>query len=254
MIIRCPECGFSGRIPEDKGGRDKKRVVCPSCGHRFAVGLVVLSPGGEPPKASSPPPGEAGGDDRKDAVGTKDMPPSSGGAGKRKRHPVLWGCLITVAALAVGTAILILISGVSREIQESREYDVIKKLGEKYPGYLLLNSIKTDPGTMTDLQITSYQKNLIGRGCVGMGTIVDVEKTTGSAVLDFFGLTAPGTIITLTYERYDIELVLAESYSDEFISYHIGDTVLFAGIIKKAVIAERTRLSLADVIIEGHRK
>jgi predicted Zn finger-like uncharacterized protein len=256
MIIRCPVCGFTGRVPEDKGARDRKRVVCPSCGHRFVVGLTVLPPEGEPPGPSGPQPtgGAVAGDTQ-----TRSPAESASGtpvreAKKKRRHPLLWGCLIVFAAIAIGATILILIHGVSRQIQESKEYDIIKKLGEKYPGYLLLNSITTDPGSMTDLQITSYQKGLIGKGCVGMGTVVDIQKTIGSAVLDFFGLTSPGTIVTLAYERYDVELVLEESYSDEFLSYNIGDTVLFAGTIKKAVIANRTRITLVNVVIEGHRK
>ncbi|MBN2224979.1 MAG: zinc-ribbon domain-containing protein [Deltaproteobacteria bacterium] len=254
MIVRCPACGFTGRVPEDKDGRDKKRVVCPSCSHRFAVGLIVL-PADDRPSESSPslPQGPGAAGDKKNAVESEIAPPSRD-VKKKRRRPLLRGCLIVIAALIVGVAILILIKGISGNIQESKEYNIIKKLGEKYPGYLLLNSIKTDPGTMTEIQITSYQRELTGKGCVGMGTVVDIEKTTGSAVLDFFGLTAPGTIITLSYERYDIELVLAESYSEEFRTYLIGDTVLFAGTIKKAVIAGRTRITLVDVIIEGHQK
>jgi hypothetical protein len=83
---------------------------------------------------------------------------------------------------------------------------------------------------------------------------VDVQKTVGSTVLDFFGLTSPGTIINLKYEQYDIELVLEKSYSDEFLTYNVGDTVLFAGTIKRAVIGKRTRITLVNVIIEGHQK
>jgi len=255
MIVRCPACGFAGRIPEDKDGRDKKRVVCPSCGHHFAVGLVALPPDNQTRESRPSLPREiAAAADQKKADETRSTPPSPGGAKKRKRRLVLWGCLIVVAALLVGSAVLILIRDISGNIQESKEYDILKKLGEKYPGYLLLNSIQTDPGSMTDLQITAYQNQLIGKGCVGMGKVVDIKKTAGSAVLDFFGLTAPGTIVTVTYEQYDVQLVLEESYSDEFLNYHVGDTVLFAGTIKKAAIARRARVWLVDVIIEGHRQ
>jgi hypothetical protein len=255
MIVRCPACGFTGRVPEGNDKRDKKRVVCPLCGHRFSVGLVVIPPDGRPPESPPSSAGRAGaGGGQGNAVNAESPLTPSRGAGKERRRTFLWGCLITVAALLIGTAILILVGGISRHIQESKEYDIVKKLGEKYPGYLLLYSIKTDSGSMTELQITSYQKELVGKGCVGMGTVVNIEKTIGSAVLDFFGLTAPGTIITLIYERYDIELVLDESYSDEFLTYSTGDTVLFAGTIKKATVANRTRVALVNVIIEGHRK
>jgi hypothetical protein len=236
MIICCPACGFRGRVPEGKDGRDKKRVICPSCGHRFSVGLVVV-PSGDQPTAG----------------GADTAPPYRDGK-KNKRRPFLWGCLIAAAALSIGIAIFFLINGISRQVQESKESDILKKLGEKYPGYLLLNSIAIDPGSMTELQITSYEGGLVGKGCVGMGTVVNIEKTMGSTVLDFFGLTAPGTIITLAFKGYDIELLLDESYSDEFLTYGVGDTVLFAGTIKKAVIDRRTRVALVDVIIEGHRK
>lgn len=256
MIVRCPECGFTGRVPEGNDGRDKKRVVCPSCGHRFLVGLIVLPPDGQPSESPASLPqgaGTAGG--QRNPISAENTPgPSSRDGKKRRRRPLLWGCLIATAAIIIGTTILILVKGISGNIQESKEYDVIKKLGEKYPGYLLLNSIKTDPGSMTDLQITSYERELIGKGCVGMGTVVDIKKTIGSAVLNYFGLTAPGTIITLAYKHYDIELALEESYSDEFLKYNVGDTVLFAGTIKKAAIARRTRIALVDVVIEGHRK
>jgi hypothetical protein len=164
------------------------------------------------------------------------------------------GCGIAAAGVAALIVILIVGYGVSRRLQESKEYDLIEKLGKKYPGYLLLYDIETDPRTMTDIQLSSYEERLVGRGCVGMGKVVNIEKTTGSAVLDFFGLNAPGTIITLVYEKYDIELILAGSYTDEFLTYSPGDTVLFAGIIRRANIAERANLSLSDVIIEGHRK
>ena len=107
---------------------------------------------------------------------------------------------------------------------------------------------------MTKVQLNSYQEGLAGKGCVGMGKVLNTEKTVGSAVLDFFGLTTPGTIITLAHERYDIELVLDDSYSDEFLTYSVGDTVLFAGTIKKVVVAGRTRVILVDVIIERHQK
>jgi hypothetical protein len=255
MIVRCPACGFTGRVPEGKDRRDKKRVVCPSCGHRFLVGLIVLPPDGQPSESSpSVPEGVGAGGDRGNAVSAEGAPPPPRSGRKSRRRRFLWGCLITIAAVLIGAAILILINGISRNIQESKEYDIIKKLGEKYPGYLLLYSIKTDPGSMTELQITSYQKELIGKGCVGMGTVMDIKKTMGSAVLDFFGLTAPGTIITVAYEQYDVELVLDESYSDEFLTYGVGDTVLFAGTIKKAAVATRTRIALVNVIIEGHRK
>lgn len=255
MIVRCPACGFTGRVPEGNDRRDKKRVVCPSCGHRFLVGLIVLPPDGQPPEPSSSlPEGVGAGGGQRNAVSAEGAPPPSRSGKKRRRHRFLWGCLITIAAVLIGAAILILINGISRNIQESKEYDIIKKLGEKYPGYLLLYSIKTDPGSMTELQITSYQKELIGKGCVGMGAVADIKKTAGSAVLDFFGLTAPGTIITVAYEQYDVELVLDESYSDEFLTYGVGDTILFAGTIKKAAVARRTRIALVNVIIEGHRK
>ncbi len=253
MIVRCPACGFAGRVPEGNDRRDKKRVVCPSCGHRFLVGLMVLAPDGQPSESSgSLPEGVGAAGSRGNVTGARSTPPPGGKP--RRRRPFLWGCLITIAALLIGTTIVILIGGISRHFQESKEYDAIKKLGEKYPGYLLLYSITTDPGSMTELQITSYESGLIGKGCVGMGTVADIKKTVGSTVLDFFGLTAPGTIITLVYEQYDIELVLDKSYSDEFLTYNIGDTVLFAGTIKKATVAKRTRIALANVIIEGHRK
>jgi hypothetical protein len=253
MNIRCPACGFTGRVPEGGDARDKKRVICPSCGHRFSVGLVVLNPGDQPSGSSVSSPLQDGGGAGRTIAGPAETAPARKKE-KRRRHPFLWGCLIAVAAVAIGIAIVVLVNGISRQIQESKEYDILKKLGEKYPGYLLLNSITTDPGSMTELQVTSYQEGLVGKGCVGMGTVVNIEKTVGSAVLDFFGLTAPGTIIALTYEHYDVELVLDESYSDEFLTYNVGDTVLFAGTIKKAVIGSRTRISLTDAIIEGHRK
>lgn len=254
MIIRCPACGFVGRIPEGKGGRDRKRVICPSCGHRFSVGLVVLPHDNHPSELPVSTPRANGNTTAGTDAGVAGTVRSAGGGTKKWRHPFLWGCLITVAAVAAGIAAYILVSGISRHTQESKEYDILKKLGEKHPGYLLLNSIAADPGSMTELQISSYEKSLVGKGCVGMGTVMNVEKTVGSAVLDFFGMTAPGTIIALTYRGYDIELVLDESYSDEFLTYGVGDTVLFAGIIKKAVVARGTRLTLVDVVIEGHTK
>jgi hypothetical protein len=254
MIICCPACGFRGRVPEGKDGRDKKRVICPSCGHRFSVGLVVVPSGDQPPGHSGSVPRADGATVGGPISGGVDTAQPYRDGKKKKRRPFLWGCLIAVAALAIGIAIFFLINGISRQVQESKESDILKKLGEKYPGYLLLNSIAIDPGSMTELQITSYQKGLVGKGCVGMGTVANIEKTMGSTVLDFFGLTAPGTIITLTHKGYDVELLLDESYSDEFLSYGVGDTVLFAGTIKKAVIGRRTRVALVDVIIEGHRK
>jgi hypothetical protein len=172
----------------------------------------------------------------------------------RKKRRLLLGCGIAAAGVVALIAILIVGYGVSRRLQESKEYDLIEKLGKKYPGYLLLYNIETNPRTMTDAQLSSYEKGLVGKGCVGMGRVVNVEKTMGSSVLDLFGLNAPGTIITLVYEEYDIELILAQSYTDEFLTYNPGDTVLFAGIIRRATIDDRTHLSLLDVIIEGHRK
>ncbi len=244
MVIRCPACGFAGRVPDDKGTRDTKRIVCPSCGHHFVVGLAVLPADGRTPAPSGAPAREP----------AQNTPAPPGEAKKKKRRPFLWGCLIVLAALAIGAAILFLVPRFNKQIQESKEYDIMKKLGEKHPGYLLLNSIASDAGSMTELQITSYERGLVGKGCVGMGKVVDIQKTVGSAVLDFLGLTSPGTIIRLTYDRYDVDLVLKESYSDEFLAYGVGDTVLFAGIIKAAVINKRIRITLVDVVIEGHRK
>ena len=178
----------------------------------------------------------------------------SSGKRPKKSNRFLWGCVIAVASVISLIVILILGYGISTRIQESKEYDAIERLGKKYPNYLLLYTIETDPRTMTEVQLKSYQEGLVGKGCVGMGRIVNVEKTTGSSILDFFGLNAPGTIITLTYEKYDIELIMAQSYTDEFLAYSPGDTVLFAGIIKRVTVAERTSLSIINVIIEGHQK
>jgi|GEM_PF-5952393 len=251
MVISCPVCGFTGRVPEGKDRRGRKRVSCPSCGHHFSVGLVVLPSDDRQPHPSTDRGDVATGGTTAGSIAA--APPVRDGR-KKKRRLLVWGCLIAVAALAVAIGVLILVNGISKNIQESKEYDILKKLGEKHPGHLLLTSIKSDSGSMTELQITSYQRSLIGRGCVGMGAVVNVEKTMGSAVLDFFGLTTAGTIITLVHGQYDIKLVLDESYSGEFLSYGIGDTVLFAGTIKEAVVRSRTRIVLVDVVIEGHRK
>ena len=255
MVIQCPSCGFAGRIPEGSGRRDRKTIVCPRCSHRFSVGWAVLPPEGETrspgyPAVSSPIPtigSDAGWRSTADT-----SPDPYAGKKPKKRRRFLWGCLATVSVIVIAGAILIFGYKVSHRIQETKEYDVIEQLGKKYPGYLLLYAIKTDPGSMTEAQLKSYQEGLIGRGCVGMGRIINIEKTTGSALLDFFGLKAPGTMITLTYKKYDIELVLKESYTDEFLTYNIGDTVLFAGIIKSATVAKRTSMTLSTVVIEGH--
>ena len=192
MIIRCPSCGFTGRVSEDKSLQDSKRVVCPSCGHRFVVALTVL-------------------DDRpaSEAV-TEPAPPKA----RKRRRAFLWGCLAAFAVLAIGAAILLLVPRINKQIQESKEYDILRKLARKHPGYLILNTIAADPGSMTELQIESYAKGLVGKGCVGIGKVVEIQKTVGSQVLDFLGLNYPGTIIALTYERYDVDLVLEQSYAD----------------------------------------
>jgi predicted Zn finger-like uncharacterized protein len=257
MVIQCPSCGFRGRIPEASGRRDRKTIICPRCSHRFSVGWAVLPPEGETsspgrPEVSSPVPGS--GSDARGGIPAETPGDPHGGRKPKKKRRFLWGCLATVGAVAIVAAILILGYNISHRVQESKEYDKIQQLGKKYPGYLLLYAIKTDAGSMTETQLKSYQEGLIGKGCVGMGRIVNIEKTTGSAILDLFGLKAPGTMITLTYKEYDIVLVLKGSYTDEFQTYDIGDTVLFAGIIKRATVAKRTSMTLSDVVIEGHTK
>jgi hypothetical protein len=143
---------------------------------------------------------------------------------------------------------------VSKKIQETKETDILEKIAKKYPGSIILTTIGTNPGAMTKVQITSYQEGLVGKTCVGMGRVVDIKKTTGSAVLDFFGVNTPGTVIKITHERYDVKLVLATSYSDEFLAYNVGDTVIFAGTIAKVIMADRTAIDINDVIIERHIK
>ena len=52
MIIQCPDCGFSGRIPDSALGTSHL-ATCPHCRFRFSLHVASSAPETVPPRASS---------------------------------------------------------------------------------------------------------------------------------------------------------------------------------------------------------
>jgi hypothetical protein len=173
---------------------------------------------------------------------------------KKSRIRYLFGCLVVflcVIGLVVGAYY---INKIIKGVEEEKEHDIVTELrDDKYPDHILLHDIETDTKDKTNVQIFDYEKSLSGRKCVGMGSVEDIKKSTFSSAVGIFGLEVPGTVIELKGEKSDIELYLPASHTDEFLSWKVGDKVLFAGTISNVKLGSyKSSVFIEDVIIERH--
>lgn len=176
------------------------------------------------------------------------------GEKKKSRLRYFFGCLIIFLCAAGLIVAAFYINKIIKGVEEEKEHDIVAELRDsKYPDHILLYTIDTDTKDKTNAQIFAYEKGLSGRKCVGMGSVEDIKKSTGSSIVGIFGLEIPGTLIELKGKKSNIELYLSGSHTDEFLSWKVGDKVLFAGTISKVKLGSFTStVYIKDVVIEKH--
>ena len=173
---------------------------------------------------------------------------------KKRRRRYQFGCLVVllcVVGLVIGG---FYVNKMIKGVKEEKEHDIVAELRDKkYPDHMLLHDIDTDTQDKTKAQIFAYEKDLSGRKCVGMGSVEDIKKSLFSSAVGVFGLEVPGTIIELKGEKSDIELYLPGSRTDEFLSWKVGDKVIFAGTISNVTLGSyKSSIFVEDVVIERH--
>jgi hypothetical protein len=178
----------------------------------------------------------------------------SDGEKKKSRIRYLFGCLIIFLCAAGLIVAAFYINRIIKGVEEEKEHDLVAELRDsKYPDHILLHDIETDTKDKTNAQIFAYEKGLSGRKCVGMGSVEDIKKSIFSSAVGIFGLEVPGTIIELEGEKNNIELYLPGSHTDEFLSWKVGDKVLFAGTISNVKLGSyKSSVFIEDVVIERH--
>jgi predicted Zn finger-like uncharacterized protein len=231
----CPYCGFWGSVPDERVTEAGVHVRCPKCGHTFKV--VKRPPSEEPPETS---------ETHFIAV---EAPV------RKKQTGFLSSCIIVFAGVLLFSLVGYFATTNLVKKQKEHEQNIVEELQkEKYPHHLPLYTINTDRKTMTDVQMDAYEKDLIGRECIGLGRVEEVKKTMVSSIVGVFGVEMAGTIITLGAEEMTVELLLPDVYSGEFLQWDIGDTVLFVGTIAKIDIGRsKTSIAVKDVVIEEHQ-